>query len=123
MTRLDRRAFVAKGLLTLAAAASGWRATPALSLSEEDYFDGMAEDHGVLNRRINLTLIDPAFRRQLVAYPNGQLPGSIVIDTREHFLYVTRDDNSAIRYGVGVGREGFQWFGSASVQRKAIWPN
>jgi lipoprotein-anchoring transpeptidase ErfK/SrfK len=44
------------------------------------------------------------------------------VDTREHFLYLTRADGTSIRYDVGVGREGFQWFGSAQVMRKGVWP-
>jgi lipoprotein-anchoring transpeptidase ErfK/SrfK len=90
--------------------------------AEEDYFDGTAIDHGVEYRRTNMALIPKDYRPQLTREIEDPDPGRIVVDTREHLLYLTRDDGTAIRYTVGVGREGFQWFGSAQVMRKAIWP-
>jgi lipoprotein-anchoring transpeptidase ErfK/SrfK len=46
-----------------------------------------------------------------------------VIDPRQHFLYLLREGNTAIRYGVGTGREGFAWQGAATIGRKAEWPD
>jgi lipoprotein-anchoring transpeptidase ErfK/SrfK len=89
---------------------------------EEDYFSGTAVDHGIEYRRTNLALIPQAFRPQITREIVDPEPGRLVVDTREHFLYLTRADGTAIRYAVGVGREGFQWFGSAQVMRKAVWP-
>ena len=65
---------------------------------------------------------DPQFRRQLVPDPTGELPGTIVVSTSEFFLYLVLSDGNALRYGVGVGREGLAWSGSADVARKAKWP-
>jgi lipoprotein-anchoring transpeptidase ErfK/SrfK len=62
------------------------------------------------------------FRRQIVDYKTSQKPGTIVIDARKHFLYFVLDDGQAIRYGIGVGREGFGWQGTVNVGRKAEWP-
>jgi len=90
--------------------------------AEEDYFDGTAVDHGVEYRRTNMALIPQEYRPQITTEITDPQPGRIVIDTREHFLYLTRADGTSIRYAVGVGREGFQWFGSAQVMRKAVWP-
>lgn len=73
--------------------------------------------------RVNLDKLDPAYRRQLVNYRHAEQPGSIIIDPSQHFLYSLREGNTAIRYGVGTGREGFSWSGRASVGRKAEWPD
>jgi lipoprotein-anchoring transpeptidase ErfK/SrfK len=62
------------------------------------------------------------FRRQIVEYKTREKPGTIVINTGQHFLYYVLGDGQAIRYGVGVGREGFGWKGSVTVGRKAEWP-
>ena len=55
---------------------------------------------------------DPAFARTVVAYPTPVPPGTIVIDPGSHFLYLVQGGGQAIRYGVGVGGEGFGWSGS-----------
>jgi lipoprotein-anchoring transpeptidase ErfK/SrfK len=67
--------------------------------------------------------IDPAYRRQEVAYAGGQTPGTIVIDTNSKFLYLVEGGGQAIRYGIGVGRPGFLWAGTKVVTRKAEWPD
>jgi lipoprotein-anchoring transpeptidase ErfK/SrfK len=46
----------------------------------------------------------------------------VAVDTSNHFLYLHMEKNRAIRYGVGVGKEGFQWFGHSTIARKALWP-
>ncbi len=62
-------------------------------------------------------------RRAVVAFPTHEAPGTIVIDTRNTQLYYVLGDNRAIRYGVGVGREGFTWSGVQTVARKQEWPD
>ena len=62
------------------------------------------------------------FERQVVHYPTREAAGTIVISPREHFLYFVTGDGKAIRYGVGVGREGFGWRGTTRIGRKAEWP-
>ncbi len=62
-------------------------------------------------------------RRTVVTFPTREAPGTIVIDTRNTQLYYVLGDNRAIRYGVGVGREGFTWSGVQTVARKAEWPD
>ena len=64
---------------------------------------------------------NPAFARQVVAYPTHERPGTIVVDPDNHFLYFIHDAGQAIRYGVGVGAEGFVWFGRATVHSKQEW--
>jgi lipoprotein-anchoring transpeptidase ErfK/SrfK len=65
---------------------------------------------------------DPQYAAQIVAYPTTEAPGTIVIDTQSKFLYFVLKDGQAIRYGVGVGKEGFGWTGTVEVGRKAEWP-
>jgi len=67
--------------------------------------------------------IAPEFRRQLVAYSGPERPGTIVIDTNERFLYLVQEGGRAIRYGIGVGRPGFEWAGRKTVSLKREWPD
>src|SRR4051794_19255018 len=64
-----------------------------------------------------------ALVRQVVDYASRQTPGTVIIDTRNTFLYFVLNDTQALRYGIGVGREGFTWSGEQSVARKAEWPD
>ena len=66
--------------------------------------------------------IDPRFYRQMVENPTGERPGTIVVDTANHFLYLTYENNQAMRYGVGLGRAGFEWAGRGVIQYKRQWP-
>jgi lipoprotein-anchoring transpeptidase ErfK/SrfK len=66
--------------------------------------------------------INPAFLPRLVRYTGKEKPGTIVIDTDARFLYLVLDGGMAKRYGVGVGRPGFEWAGAHSITRKAEWP-
>jgi lipoprotein-anchoring transpeptidase ErfK/SrfK len=72
---------------------------------------------------VSLSNIDSSFLRQSVFYPSGEAPGTVVIDTHNHFLYFVLGNNQAIRYGVGVGREGFGWSGIATIHDKREWPD
>ncbi|UWU93904.1 L,D-transpeptidase [Bradyrhizobium sp. CB1015] len=62
-------------------------------------------------------------RRQIVSFDRSEPAGTIVIDTNSTYLYYVLGGGRAIRYGVGVGREGFTWSGVQSVSRKAEWPD
>ncbi len=67
--------------------------------------------------------MDPKFMKQIVNYPTDEKPGTIVIDTPNRFLYLVEDDGKAIRYGIGVGRPGFEWAGVKTVSHKKEWPD
>ena len=67
--------------------------------------------------------IDPQFLPQVVDYQTKERPGSIVIDTNDRFLYLVMEDGKARRYGVGVGKPGFEWAGAHTVTRKQEWPD
>jgi lipoprotein-anchoring transpeptidase ErfK/SrfK len=62
-------------------------------------------------------------RRQVVSYPTQAPAGTVVIDTTHTFLYYVLGDGTALRYGIGVGRDGFAWAGAEVVTRKAEWPD
>jgi len=62
-------------------------------------------------------------RRVTVDYPTNEAPGTIIVDTPNTYLYLILGGGKAIRYGIGVGREGFTWSGVKSVERKAEWPD
>lgn len=72
---------------------------------------------------VNLTQIDPQFLRRTVSYPTSEPAGTVVIDPQNHFLYLVQGGGQAIRYGVGVGREGFGWSGTATIREKREWPD
>ena len=61
--------------------------------------------------------------REIVNYPTRHAPGTIVVNTQERRLCLVMPDGKAMRYGVGVGRPGFDWAGSQSITRKAEWPD
>lgn len=66
--------------------------------------------------------IDPQFYRQRVPDPTGEAPGTIVVDTPNRFLYLVEKGGTAMRYGVGIGREGFAWEGAGVIQWRQKWP-
>ncbi len=63
------------------------------------------------------------FRRQPVFYRSQEAPGTLIVDTSERFLYLIESPSRAMRYGIGVGRDGFTWSGILRVTRKAEWPD
>jgi lipoprotein-anchoring transpeptidase ErfK/SrfK len=67
--------------------------------------------------------VDPQFHRQEVAYEGHERPGTVVIDTPNKFLFLVEPGGRALRYGIGVGRPGFEWSGVKTVSRKAEWPD
>lgn len=71
---------------------------------------------------VDLSTIDRQFWRQIVPDPTGEPPGTIVVDPDARFLWLVMEGGRAMRYGVGVGREGFAWNGAATIPRKAQWP-
>ncbi|MGB3416779.1 MAG: L,D-transpeptidase [Mesorhizobium sp.] len=83
---------------------------------------GPVQDEGYEIPAVPYQKIDKRFLRQIVADPTGERPGTIVVDTSGHFLYLVREGGQAIRYGVGLGRAGFEWAGEAIVQYKRKWP-
>ena len=73
--------------------------------------------------------LSPAFEHHIMHLPwdmpdpTGEAPGTIIVDTKENYLYLVQPNNRAIRYGVSTGAEAFGWTGKAEIKRKAEWPH
>lgn len=126
------------GRLVVVTAVMGWLSSghPAvadpLSLFEPDhgqnsiferFIHGEAAAPGPVEEPSVAPELPPALRRQIVAYPSHEASGTIIIDTTNTHLYFVLGDGKAIRYGIGVGRDGFTWSGVETVIRKAEWPD
>lgn len=127
---LSRRLFIAAAPLALGACVSAGPVGRPLAGFGDPRFDpnyvamyGPVPDEEHPIPAVDLKQIDPAFFRRVVAYDGGEAPGTIVVNPGERYLYLVNGDGSAMRYGVGVGREGFGWSGRAVIQRKARWPS
>ncbi|WP_062013320.1 L,D-transpeptidase [Aureimonas sp. AU4] len=77
---------------------------------------------GVTRQPQAMRKVDPRFMRQPVRISTKEKAGTIIIDTDRKFLYLVGDGGAAMRYGVGVGKEGFAWGGQMKIGRKAEWP-
>ena len=73
--------------------------------------------------RAILREVPPEFQRQEVAYDGPHRPGTLIVDTPRRFLFLVQPGGRALRYGIGVGRPGFEWAGAKTVTRKATWPD
>jgi len=101
-------------VLNLAPAAvppAAFQMTPQPAIPQEDAADS------------ETAAIASHLRRRILRYRTEEAPGTIVVDTPNTYLYYVLDDGRAIRYGIGVGREGFTWSGVKTVGRKAEWPD
>lgn len=70
----------------------------------------------------DISRVNPRYFRQEVAYPRSEPAGTVVVDPGNKFLYLVRENGRALRYGVGVGKAGLAWNGTAEIKRKAEWP-
>jgi lipoprotein-anchoring transpeptidase ErfK/SrfK len=66
--------------------------------------------------------IAPAFRRTVIDYTSDEQVGTVIVDPGAKYLYLLLEGGKALRYGIGVGRQGFEWSGEAFIRRKAKWP-
>ena len=99
-----------------------YRSDPALARRFASlYAPGSGEAHAL--PAVRMADLDPAFIRMTVSYRTGEAPGTIIIDPQNHYLYLVQEGGLAIRYGVGVGRQGFGWSGTANVHDKQQWPD
>jgi lipoprotein-anchoring transpeptidase ErfK/SrfK len=105
--------------ISFAAAAS---ASPFLPFGQPSQSAPMMQ--APADERMDDTAELPArFKRQIVDYRTTEVPGTIVIDTPNTYLYLVLGNGRALRYGIGVGREGFTWSGTQNVSKKAEWPD
>lgn len=127
-SRMSRRAFVAGLPLFLAACQTTGGGGGSAAVVAEPVGTVYASGYGPITTEpwpiaaIDTKRVDPRYLRQRVANVTGEKPGVIVVDTANKFLYLTEKGGTAMRYGVGVGREGFAWSGRAVIDRKQEWP-
>jgi lipoprotein-anchoring transpeptidase ErfK/SrfK len=86
------------------------------SSRRHDSDDAFPIEHDEVNK------IDAAFRRAEIEYPTDEPPGTVIVDPGSKYLYLVAEEGKALRYGIGVGRQGFEWSGEAIIRRKAKWP-
>jgi lipoprotein-anchoring transpeptidase ErfK/SrfK len=106
--------------LALATTLAGCSTDGALSFFTNDY--GARTDAGYRVPAIPITKVARKFQRQTVRFDTAEKPGTIIVDTTEKHLYFVLPEGKAVRYGIGVGREGFEWKGTARVALKREWP-
>lgn len=97
------------------------KAPPRLSPADAQRY-GALEDAGIPIPGVAPEDLAPRNVRQLVKDPTGQQPGTLVVDARNRFLYLVQENGRALRYGVGVGKEGLEFSGTAAVGYKREWP-
>ncbi|MCF1468276.1 L,D-transpeptidase family protein [Agrobacterium vitis] len=83
---------------------------------------GPVTDAGYALPGIPIQKVNPKFRRQIIAFDTTERPGTIIVNTKERFLYYVLPNGKAIRYGIGVGKDGFAWQGQAYIAWKQEWP-
>ncbi|MCO4317004.1 L,D-transpeptidase [Phyllobacterium sp. 21LDTY02-6] len=113
-----KTAFLAVGLMG-ATAISGC-STIGLNYSTASY--SSVTDAGYVLPAIPRAKVPPQYLRQEVRYDGAEEPGTIIVDTGAKFLYLVLGGGKAMRYGIGVGKEGFEWNGTARVALKREWP-
>jgi lipoprotein-anchoring transpeptidase ErfK/SrfK len=72
---------------------------------------------------VPMSEVDPNYLRRAVSLPSNEPPGTIIVDPHAHYLYLVQGNGRAIRYGIGVGRQGFGWTGVATIRSKQEWPD
>jgi lipoprotein-anchoring transpeptidase ErfK/SrfK len=119
-TIIDRAARAA--VATVVATAALVAAVPLRAATSAEETMVIGEEPGRVSTE-EVVIRSGPFARQLVYFRTNEKPGTVVIHTSERFLYLVMGDNRALRYGIGVGRDGFQWSGLEKVSRKAEWPD
>ena len=124
-TMISRRILLG-ALLTapLAACQTGSRldAMSPDAMADAGWYIGSLDDEPFDIPLVDRRRMKPEFERQTVDYAGSERPGTIVVDIDDRFLYLVQPEGQAIRYGIGVGRQGFSWRGAAYVGRKGVWP-
>ncbi|MDB5613514.1 MAG: L,D-transpeptidase, partial [Devosia sp.] len=107
----------ALGALGLAGCSTG-----GMSLAEAERIYGPLPNERFPVPAVNVSKIDPKYRRRTVSYNSTEAVGTIIIDPRHFYVYRIEGGGTATRYGANVGRAGFLWSGDAYIGRKAEWP-
>jgi lipoprotein-anchoring transpeptidase ErfK/SrfK len=110
-----------RGLPVLAACITALTMLMGAAQAQRDY-SNLDDQPGLVPNEAEEQL-PPQFQRQMVLYRTSEPPGTIIVHTSERFLYLVQGNGRAMRYGIGVGREGFQWQGLLKISRKQEWPD
>ena len=95
---------------------------PSLFASAQQIDMNVVDQPGYVPSQEEEQLAGP-YEKQLVFFRTTEAPGTVIIDSSQRFLYLVQPNNRAIRYGIGVGRQGFQWAGLEKISRKQEWPD
>lgn len=117
---MTSRTALCSALIMLLAGSPAWAQTPSSSAAQETMDIG--DEPGRISSE-EVVIEDGPYKRQLVLFRSSEPVGTIVIHTSERFLYLVLGNGRALRYGIGVGRDGFQWSGLVKISRKAEWPD
>lgn len=131
---LHRRSFLAGSAsllaMTLAGCSTTGSPTPEIAVPEPrqvfsptvlNMYRAMPEEEFAVPA-VDLQTLDPAFYRTTVDFATAELPGTVIVDTANRYLYHVHEDQTATRYGVGIGRAGFEWSGRAHIAYGREWP-
>jgi lipoprotein-anchoring transpeptidase ErfK/SrfK len=114
------RPLVTALMIGMSVVLAGCMAGGSISLFSSEY--GARRDAGYQLPTIPIYRVPQQYHRQLVRYDTKEKPGTIIVDTGAKFLYFVMPEGRAMRYGIGVGREGFEWKGEARIAMKREWP-
>ncbi|PWK63699.1 L,D-transpeptidase [Aminobacter sp. AP02] len=114
------KSFAIVAALALTTALAGCSTDGVSRMFSNDY--GGRVDAGYQIPTVPISKVPRKYHRQLVTYETAEKPGTIIVDTSEKFLYLVEPNGKAMRYGIGVGREGFEWQGTARIALKREWP-
>lgn len=128
---VSRRVFLSGSACLSAAALAGCQTTATSSVDAQEKLalkSSFAKDYAALPKErfpipaVQQEELAPKFRRRLVNYKTNEKPGTLIVEAKEFYLYHVKPDGKAMRYGVGLGRAGFEWSGRARVAWKRPWP-
>ena len=122
-----RRFIVSAGVTTASFIFSGaaWAQTRKERIAEHEAYAkmyGAMPDERFPIPAVDLSKIDPVYLRRFGEYETAEPAGTVIVDTAKRVLFLTLPDGKAIRYGIGIGREGFAWSGRALINHKKAWP-
>jgi lipoprotein-anchoring transpeptidase ErfK/SrfK len=116
-------AFALTSLFLLGGIGERWSVSAQTSQDTAQIEEKEVDDQPGLVPSADQEQLDPQYQRQLVFYRTNEPAGTIIVQTAERYLYLVQGNNRAIRYGIGVGRDGFQWRGLVKISRKLEWPD
>ena len=119
----SRRVLLAGGMSALALSACSAISTGTTSSAYSTAYLRAPKSEKFPIAPVPISRIPRQFHRQVVRNSTGEPPGTIVIDPSAKYLYLVQGSGKALRYGIGVGRQGFSWNGEAVIPRKSKWPD